>query len=55
MPDRGCQVRLAQANTAIDEQRVVFLTRLVGYRERRRVRKLVTRSDYELVERVAGI
>src|SRR5215469_2432758 len=46
---------LAETNAAVNEKRVVLLAGLIRDRLRRRMRKLVGRSDDEFVEGVAGI
>ena len=53
--DRVHQVGLAQADAAIQEQRVVGVTGTLGDRERRRVGQAVGRADDEVREGVAGI
>ena len=55
VPDRVHQVRLAQPDTAVDEQRVVRARRRFRDRAAGRVRELIRRSDDEGVERVARI
>src|SRR6266849_10953642 len=53
MPDGRCQVHLSESDTTIDEERVVFFAGLIGDRQRRRVRELITRPDDEFSEGVA--
>ena len=55
MPDRGHQMRLAEADTAVDEERVVLFARLIGDRLRRGMRELIARADHELRESVARV
>ena len=51
--DRVHQVRLAQADAAVEKQRVVRPRRRFGDRAARRVRELIRGTDDERVERVA--
>jgi hypothetical protein len=53
MPDRGRQVGLAETDTAIDKQRIIFFPRLMGGGLRRRMRELIARTDHELRKGVA--
>ena len=53
VPDRLQQVGLAQADAAVDEQRVPARGWRLGHHARRRVGELVGRADDELVEGVA--
>ena len=55
MPDRVHQVRLAEPDSAVDEQRVVGARRRFGDGAARGVRELIRRADDEGVEGVAGI
>ena len=55
VPDRVHQVRLAEPDAAVDEQRVVRARRRFGDGAARGVRELVRRSDDEGVERVARV
>ena len=55
LADRLEQVRLAQADAAVDEQRVVRLARLLADGLAGRVRQAVARAGHELVERVVGV
>ena len=52
--DRVHQVRLAEADAAVNEQRVIRARRRFRNRAARGMRKLVRRSDDERVEGVAG-
>ncbi len=54
MPDRVHQVRLAETDAAVDEQRVVRPRRRLRHRAAGRMRELVRRTDDEGVEGVAG-
>ena len=54
VPDRVHQVRLAESDAAVDEQRVVRARRRFGDRAAGGMRELVRRSDDERVERIAG-
>ncbi len=53
VPDRLQEVRLPQADAAVDEERVPARGRRLGHHARRRVGELVGRPDHELVEGVA--
>src|SRR5438093_840936 len=55
MADRLQQVRLAEAGTAVDEERVVGLGRRLRDGKRGRVREAVRRTDHEEVERVLRV
>src|SRR5579859_502741 len=44
------QVRLSHTNAAVDEQRIVAARWAVRYRAGRGVRKLVARTDHEVIE-----
>src|SRR5215469_4289356 len=55
MADRRHEVSLAEADPAVDEQRVVFLPGLIGDRQRRSMGKLVGRSYDELREAVSRV
>ena len=55
MTDRVHQVRLAETDAAVDEQRVVGSRRCFGDRATGRVRELIRGSDDEGVEGVARI
>ena len=49
------QMRLAQAHSAVEKERVVGFGRLLGDRSGRGVRELVGSADDERVERVARV
>ena len=49
------QVRLAHAHAAVDEQGIVALRRAAGHRFGGGVRKLVARTDDEILEREPGV
>ncbi len=53
--DRLHQVRLAQPHTAVQEERVVGLGRLLGDRHGRCMRELVRSSDNKFIEGIARI
>src|SRR6266851_2183900 len=53
MADRGHQVRFAKPHSAVNEERVVLLARLVGDRECRRMGELVGRADHKFCEGIA--
>src|SRR6266851_2153817 len=55
MSDGGRQMRLAKSNATVNKERVVFLARPLGDRQRRGVRELIARPDYEFGKRVAGV
>ncbi len=55
MANRAHQVGLAQADTAIDEKRVVLLARLIGDRTGRGMSELIARADHELRERITRV
>src|ERR1700736_6191146 len=55
MSDGGRQVRLAKSDATVNEERVVFLARPLGYRQRGRVRELIARADYEFGKSKPGI
>ena len=46
---------LAKTDAAINKERVVFLTRPLGYRQRGGMRELVARPDHEFRKREARI
>src|SRR5262249_14603504 len=54
MPNGVHEVRLPQANTAVDEEWVVVVTGEVGDRLTRSMSKLIAPADDEVVERVFG-
>src|SRR5271154_6598340 len=41
MADGGCQMGLAETDTAVDEERIILLTRLIGRGLRRRMGELI--------------
>src|SRR3989442_13209523 len=53
MADRGRQMRLAEPDAAVNEKRVIFLSRLVGHRQGCRMGELIARADHKLGEGVA--
>ena len=53
MGDRAHQVRLSEPDAAVDEQRIVVVTRLGGDRASRRLGELVRGPDHERLEGVA--
>src|SRR2546430_17616538 len=55
VPDSVHQMRLAHANPAVKEQRVVGFRRVFGNRTGRRMSKFVGLAQHERVEAVAGI
>ena len=55
MPDRVQQVRLAESDAAVDEQRVVRARRQLGHGLAGRLRELIRRADDEGVEGVARV
>ena len=55
LADRLQEVRLAEADAAVDEQRVVRLARRARRRRRGRVRQAVARAGHEVVEDVIRI
>ena len=55
VPDGVHQVGLAESHAAVQEERVVCVTRALGHREARRVRQAVGRADDEVPERVAWV
>src|SRR5215469_15353513 len=55
MSDGSHQMSLAEANTTINEERVVFFARPFGDRQRGSVSELVARPDYEFCKGEAGV
>lgn len=55
MSDCGGKMGLAQANAAVNEERVVFFARLIGHCQRGGVSELIARTNDEFGEGVAGI
>src|SRR5216683_1327372 len=55
VPHGGRQMCLAETDAAVNKERVIFLTRAVGYCLRGGVRELVTRPDHEFGKREALI
>src|SRR5579863_8432976 len=53
MTDRRRQMGLAETHTAVNEERIILLTRLVGRGLRRRVGELIARADDELRKGIA--
>src|SRR6266851_9107129 len=48
-------MRLAKSDATINKERVIFLARPLGYRQRGGVRELIARPDDKFCEREAGV
>ena len=55
MPNGVHQVRLAKADTAVQEKRVISLAGALGHCERSRMSELVAATNDEVVEQVARV
>ena len=55
MPDRIDQVGLAEADPAVNEERVVFFAGLIRDRQRRGMRELISRTDHEFGESITRV
>ena len=53
MADSASQVGLAETNAAVDEERIVRITRLISGRDGCRVRKLIAGAHHKFTKRIA--
>src|SRR5262245_59890138 len=54
MTDRVNQVSLSQPDPTVEKKRVIVFARLVGYRHRSGMGKLIACTDNEIIKRVLG-